>query len=251
MMRRLEVVRPMARGLVDWINAQLKRALPGYCAFCHTAVAGGSPWCVECFADMPWNQSACSLCAEPLPMLSSASSAPRQCGRCLKHPPAQQAAWVPLRYESRVARLIQRYKFSADARAGEVLVQLMLATLSRSPDVGEAVIGVPGHRERTRERGFDHTAWLTKRLAARLKMPVIEAERRRETPSQRGLDRLSRRRNVKRAFTVAQPLPPAVVVVDDVMTTGATLESLAIACREAGARRVTVLAFARTPSARI
>ena len=127
----------------------------------------------------------------------------------------------------------------------------MLATLSRSPDVGEAVIGVPGQHERTRERGFDHTAWLTKRLAARLKMPVIEAERRRETPSQRGLDRLSRRRNVKRAFTVAQPLPPAVMIVDDVMTTGATLESLAIACREAGAQRVTAVAFARTPSARI
>ena len=251
MMRRLEVVRPMARRLVDWINAQLKRALPGYCAFCHTAVADGSPWCAECFADMPWNRSACALCAEPLPMLSSPSSVLRRCGRCLKHPPAQQAAWVPLRYESRVARLIQRYKFSADARAGEVLVQLMLATLSRSPDVGEAVIGVPGQHERTRERGFDHTAWLAKRLAARLKMPVIEAERWRETPSQRGLDRLSRQRNVKHAFTVAQPLPPAVMVVDDVMTTGATLESLAIACREAGARRVTVLAFARTPSARI
>ena len=57
--------------------------------------------------------------------------------------------------------------------------------------------------------------------------------------------------HVKGAFTVAQPLPPAVMIVDDVMTTGATLESLAIACREAGAQRVTAVAFARTPSARI
>ncbi|WP_232823706.1 ComF family protein [Salinicola sp. CPA57] len=147
--------------------------------------------------------------------------------------------------------LIQRYKFSADPRAGEVLIQLMLASLSRGLDLGEAVIGVPGQRERTREQGFDHTAWLTKRLAERLQLPTVEAERLRETPSQRGLDRVSRRRNVKRAFAVNQPLPAAVMIVDDVMTTGATLESLALACRAAGARQITALAFARTPSVRI
>jgi len=251
MLQRLKAMRPMIRELWAWIDAQLKRALPGYCAFCHTAVADGVPWCAECFADMPWNQSACTLCAEPLPMASFAQPAPLRCGRCLRHPPAQTVAWVPLRYEARMTRLIQRYKFSADARAGEVLIQLMLASMNRSPKFGEAVIGVPGQRERTRERGFDHTAWLTKRLAVRLRLPVIEAERLRETPSQRGLDRLSRRRNVKRAFVVNQPLPSAVVIIDDVMTTGATLESLAMACRDAGAQRVTVVAFARTPSMRI
>jgi ComF family protein len=148
-------------------------------------------------------------------------------------------------------RLIQRYKFSADARAGEVLIQLMLSSLNASTGQGGALIGVPGQRERTREQGFDHTAWLTQRLAAHLELPVIEAERARETPSQRGLDRISRRRNVRRAFLVAERLPATVTIVDDVMTTGATLESLASACHEAGAEHVTAMAFARTPSTRI
>ncbi|WP_245392785.1 ComF family protein [Salinicola halimionae] len=148
-------------------------------------------------------------------------------------------------------RLIQRYKFSADARAGEVLIQLMLASLAQGAGLGDALIGVPGHQERTREQGFDHTAWLTRRLAANWKLPVISAERLRETPSQRGLDRISRRRNVRRAFLLAEPLPATVMIVDDVMTTGATLESLAIACRKAGAEHVTAVAFARTPSTRI
>lgn len=148
-------------------------------------------------------------------------------------------------------RLIQRYKFSADARAGEVLIRLMLSSFGSSIEPAGALIGVPGQRERTRQQGFDHTAWLTQRLAAHLELPVIEAERSRETPSQRGLDRISRRRNVKRAFRVAGRLPASVTIVDDVMTTGATLESLAIACREAGAENVTAMAFARTPSTRI
>jgi len=251
MRRGSKILPAVARELLAWINAQLKKALPGYCAFCRVAVADGVPWCADCYAEMPWNHSACRLCAEPLPTASLESMASLRCGRCLRQPPAQTAAWVPLRYEGRMIRLIQRYKFSADARAGEVLIQLMLASLNSSSEQGEALIGVPGQRERTREHGFDHTAWLTQRLAAHLNLPVIEAERSRETPSQRGLDRISRRRNVKRAFLVPQPLPATVMVVDDVMTTGATLESLASACHKAGAEHVTAVAFARTPSTRI
>lgn len=251
MLRCLELMWPLTRRLVNGFNTQLKSALPGYCAFCSVAAEGGLPWCHDCFSDMPWNHGACELCAEPLPSAHAGTRRPRQCGRCLKRRPAQTSSWVPLRYESRVTRLVQRYKFAADPRAGEVLVQLMLASLDRAPELGAAMIGVPGQHERTRERGFDHTAWLTRRLAARLALPVIVAERVREAPSQRGLDRRSRRRNVNRAFVVNRALPVAVTIVDDVMTTGATLDSLARACRDAGAERVTAVAFARTPSARI
>ncbi|WP_240613715.1 double zinc ribbon domain-containing protein [Salinicola acroporae] len=251
MLRCLEIMWPLTRKSLGGIGAQLKRALPGYCAFCSAAAEEGLPWCSDCFSDMPWNQGACELCAEPLPTTRAGTLRPRQCGRCLKRRPQQTSSWVPLRYESRVTRLVRRYKFAADPRAGEVLVQLMLASLDRAPELGSAMIGVPGQHERTRERGFDHTAWLTGRLAARLALPVIAAERVREAPSQRGLDRRSRRRNVMRAFVVNRPLPAAVTIVDDVMTTGATLDSLASACRDAGAERVTALAFARTPSSRI
>lgn len=254
MSRNKRVLVSVARHCLAWVNGQLARALPGYCAFCHASVADGVPWCADCHADMPWNDRACLRCAEPLPPSTVALVSPH-CGRCLKRPPTQAAAWVPLRYEARMIRLIQRYKFSADARAGEVLIRLMISSLDRAagfdPAGLDAVVGVPGQRERTRERGFDHTAWLARRLAERLDLPVVEATRIRETPTQRGLDRLSRRRNVKRAFALTQPLPPAVLIVDDVMTTVATLESLAQACREAGAARVTALAFARTPSVRI
>lgn len=254
MSRRKSTFASVIRRCLVWIDGQLASALPGYCAFCHARVAEGVPWCPDCHADMPWNDCACQRCAEPLPLSVMTQVSPL-CGRCLKRSPVQAAAYVPLRYEARMVRLIQRFKFSADARAGEVLIRLLESSLDRNPGLDstsfDAIVGVPGQRERTRERGFDHTAWLTGRLAERLDLPVIEATRVRETPTQRGLDRLARRRNVKGAFALTRQLPPAVLVVDDVMTTGATLVSLALACRHAGAARVTVLAFARTPSVRI
>ncbi|AXY40849.1 ComF family protein [Halomonas sp. JS92-SW72] len=75
----------------------------------------------------------------------------------------------------------------------------------------------------------------------------MQARRCRDTPSQRGLDRDERRRNLNRAFVIEAALPPRVALLDDVMTTGATLEALASACRAAGAREVEAWAVARTP----
>ncbi|WP_251978516.1 ComF family protein [Salinicola avicenniae] len=234
----------MAR-LVNTINAQLRRALPGYCAFCLGPVRGDHPWCEGCLVEMPWNTSACWRCAEPLPSVAGGDRT--LCGRCLKRPPAQVRSLAPWRYEGRMVRLVQRYKFGAEAWAGEVMIQLMVVALANAALRVDAVIGVPGHRERTRQQGFDHVAWLTRRLAGRLELPLIEARRRRETPSQRGLDRQHRRRNLRGAFALSQALPKRVMIIDDVMTTGATLDALARACLDAGAEEVVALAFARTP----
>ncbi len=239
----------------------VRQALPGYCAFCLTPVGGSQPWCASCYAALPWNRHACRRCGEPMPASTVTAV---DCGRCLKSPPAFDASLVPLRYESHLTQLIHRFKFSADPRAGEILVRLLASayhfeasssfgmSFNEAPRVASPVIvGVPGQRARTRERGFDHVGWLTQRLAGRLQLPVCHAIRQRETPTQRGLDRRERQRNVKAAFVMEQELPNVVVVLDDVMTTGATLHSLAVACHSAGAKRVVGVACARTPSGRI
>ncbi|MFG6178997.1 ComF family protein [Halomonas sp. THAF12] len=225
----------------DW----LRRALPGRCAFCLAACEPGSPWCGDCHAALPWNRMACPTCAEPLPATLLATMAPRPCGHCLRRPPAFQRARVPLRYEDEVAGLMQRFKFNASPRAGTLLLALLEEGLAgvASP---QALIAVPLHPRRARERGFDQGRWLAERLAARLEVPLIMARRRKDTPSQRGLDRGGRRGNLRRAFDVAAPLPPRVALLDDVMTTGATLDALARACRRAGAEEIEAWAIART-----
>lgn len=230
----------------DW----LRRALPGRCAFCLAACAPGRPWCGDCHAALPWNRSACPVCAEPLPATLLATTGPRPCGHCLRRPPAFERARVALRYEGEVAGLMQRFKFHASPRAGTLLVTLLEEGLEESRvdvEPPQALMPVPLHPRRARERGFDQGRWLAERLAARLEVPLVMARRKKDTPSQRGLDRRGRRGNLRGAFHVPETLPPRVALLDDVMTTGATLDALARACRRAGAEEVEVWAVARTP----
>lgn len=226
------------------VDCVLRRALPGPCTFCLAQTLPGEPWCAACFATLPWNNHACVQCAQPQP-----EAVPGVCGRCLRHPPPFVRSRVGLRYEGEVAALMQRFKFLAEPRAGTVLVTLMqasLAGLDRS-QLPQALLALPRHADRARERGFDQAEWLTTRLARQLELPCFTARRVRQTPTQRGLDRQARRRNLRGAFVVDVPLPERVAVVDDIMTTGASLQALTDACLVAGADEVEAWAVARTP----
>ncbi len=234
------------RRLWHRVEGMLRTAMPGRCDFCLAAATPGYPWCSACFESLGWNTPACPGCAEPQP---PGSLEGRRCGRCLVRRPAYQRAWVPLRYEDEVARLMQRFKFHASPRAGAVLMELFMSSLPeaavRHP---QALMPVPLHRQRARERGFDQAEWLARRVARRLGLPLCLAQRCQATPTQRGLGRDERFRNLQQAFRVEGPLPSRLTLIDDVMTTGATLDALAAACLAAGATEVEVWAFARTPA---
>ncbi|MCG6656414.1 ComF family protein [Halomonas campisalis] len=225
------------------VDHALRLALPGRCAFCLAPGVAGQPWCSACFETLPWNLPACPCCAEPQP---PGALAGRRCGRCLVEPPGFDRTRAPLRYQGEVAALMRRFKFHASPRAGSVLLALFTArlTLEAPP---QALLAVPLHPRRARARGFDQADWLACRLARRLGIVLIRARRRRDTRSQRGLDRRERSRNLRDGFVVDRPLPLRVALVDDVMTTGATLNALAVACRRAGAQDIEAWAMARTP----
>ncbi|MDI5921935.1 ComF family protein [Halomonas sp. LR5S13] len=248
--RLTDSLRPGAVMSTSWqakVDGWLGRALPGRCVFCLTPLPGDAPWCEACVSELPWNPSACPGCAEPQP----GAAWGRRCGRCLRRPPAFDGAWVPLRYDAEVAGLVQRFKFDASPRAGRVLLELMKEGLP--PAVRgwpEALVPVPLHPRRARERGFDQARWLAARLGRQLRCPLVLAQRTRDTRTQRGLDRGERRRNLRGAFRLPAGLPRRVALVDDVMTTGATLDALAMACRQAGAEEVQAWAVARTPAGR-
>ncbi len=268
----------------EWLSVVdrwLRFALPGHCAFCLGETPPGAHWCNACAATLPWNTLACVGCAEP--MAETLMSGSRRldgairCGACLTQTPAFDSAWVPLRYEQEVMRLVQAFKFSASPRAGTLLLSLIEAGLTERREEGaeerheerlekgseggtaestvssafgrrpDAVIPVPLHPRRARERGFDQADWLGRRLARRLGVPCMTAQRVRMTPTQRGLPRKARRANLRNAFMIERPLPAHVVLLDDVMTTGATFDALAKACRAAGAQRIEAWAVARTP----
>lgn len=231
----------LSTSIVPWVDRVLRHALPGRCAFCLGPAGRQAPWCHDCLLALPWNLPACPRCGEPQP----GQGLGRSCGACLRRAPAFDLTRAPLRYEGEVSGLIRAFKFHASPRAGSVLLELFWRSLSTTPV--EALVAVPLHDRRARQRGFNQAQWLARRLATRLDLPLIEAGRVRDTLSQRGLDRPARRANLRRAFRVEARLPARIALVDDVMTTGATLDALAMACRQAGAEVIEAWTLARTP----
>jgi ComF family protein len=241
---RLRVSRRLSTVSLSRVDDFLRRALPGRCAFCLGPPARGRPWCAACHLALPWNLPACPGCAEP----QGGQRVARRCGRCLAAPSGFVRARVPLRYEDAVTGLVRRFKFEASPRAGALLLALLEGALDDEARAWpQALVAVPLHSGRARARGFDQADWLARRLARHLGLPLGHAERLRDTPSQRGLSRRERRANLRAAFRVTPGLPSRVALVDDVMTTGATLDALAAACHRAGAVEVEAWAVARTP----
>lgn len=200
--------------------------------------------CPACFRDLPWNDHACAQCAQPLPPLPSAI-----CGACARKPPRFDAAWVAFHYAWPVDRLLHRFKFRGHLANGRTLALALGEYLDlRAAPRPDLIVPVPLHRRRLTARGFNQAGEIARVLGHFLDVPVAhDAVRRiRATPAQRGLGRSARRSNLRGAFDCTRRFDDRhVAVVDDVITTGSTCETLARALKQAGAARVDVYALAR------
>ena len=220
----------------------LDRVWPGHCLACgETADAGDL--CPACRHALPRNRSACARCGLPMAVPADA------CADCLRHPPPLTATVAAFRYDAPFDRLLPRFKFHEDLAAGRVCSRAM-AAIVREAARPDALVPVPLHRARLRRRGFDQALELAKPLARELALPLRTdlLRRVRDTAPQSRLDAPARRRNLRRAFAVdvrAGELPAHIALVDDVMTTGATLHAAAHALLHAGAVRVDAWVCAR------
>lgn len=153
-------------------------------------------------------------------------------------------------YAPPLDRLLPRFKFHGDLAAGRLLAALMCETAPRFPR-DAALVPVPLHRRRLRQRGYDQALELAKPLARACARPLRDdlLRRARATAAQSRLHADQRKRNLRNAFSVnaGVALPASVVLVDDVMTTGATLHAAAKALRKAGVARVEAWVCARVP----
>lgn len=215
---------------------------PPLCLVCGlTALAGDL--CGGCAGDFPANRSCCTRCGLPLALPVAL------CGHCLQRPPPFERAYIPFRYGPPLDGLVTRFKFGANLAAGRVLAEQWLACEPRAPELaGHVVVPVPLHRNRLRQRGFNQSLELAKRIARTLALPLARdaLERRRDTVAQSELGAAERRRNVLGAFAASSDVTGRrVALVDDVVTTGATAVACAIALRRAGAQAVTLVAMAR------
>jgi ComF family protein len=230
--------------LIRWV-------LPAACLVCGERGDGEADLCHACRTDLPWNDSACARCALPLPAPAPA------CGACLTDPPPLSAAWAALRYEAPIDRLLPRFKFHAGLAEGRLLAALMAERLPAGLlDGVDLVVPMPLHRTRLGRRGYNQALELALPLLRSTPRPLaVDALRRvRATPPQSELDAAGRRRNVRGAFEAdaSRVQGRCVLLVDDVITTGATIAEAAQTLIRAGAREVRALAVARAlrPGAR-
>jgi ComF family protein len=178
------------------------------------------------------------------------------CGECQKHPPFFDSVQTPWVYGFPVDALITRFKHHGKWPLGRLLGMLLSHHLQNAfadglprPDV---LLPVPLGKQRLRQRGFNQAGMLADWLHPRLDVPVDAdlLRRERETDAQQELDAAARQRNLRNAFVLTNPSAVAgkhLALVDDVLTTGATANSLARLLKKAGAARVDVYCLARTP----
>ncbi len=244
--------------MVDGLWQCLQFALlPAHCLLCGQGSADRRDLCSACAADLAPNRSACARCALPL------ATPAALCGECLKREPPFDAAFAPFLYAHPLDLLMTKLKFGHSLAAGRVLAEVWIESLREALRAGsltslpDAIVPVPLHSARLRERGYNQTLELAKPLARAFGVALMPdlLRRTRATAAQANLDAASRRRNLRGAFAAGANLlspgaPAHVVVLDDVMTTGTTLRECARTLKRAGTARVDVWALARAPHRR-
>lgn len=217
--------------------------LPPACTLCGGRTAGAL-LCAACTADLPWNTSACPGCA--LPQAQGVL-----CPACLHRPRAFDAACAAFTLAAPVQQGIHGLKYQAQFLQANLLAQAFAQHLQQQSHTSpQLIVPVPLHWRRQWWRGYNQSIELAKMIGKALGIAVDAkaAKRLRATPDQIGQSAAQRRRNLKGAFVVSERVAGLdIALLDDVMTTGATLEELAQACKAAGAARVDAWAIARQP----
>ena len=225
--------------------------LPARCLLCNTPVGAAqtpSGLCEACVLTLPWLNKACARCALPI---SSPSETPQLCGNCQHNPPAFTKCHTLFHYQYPVDQMITRLKFQhkllyANA-LGELLSQHIQFHYQHLP-LPDVIIPVPLHKKRLRERGFNQAEEIARCCANRLNLKIEPrlCWRHKHTAHQPGLSAKQRRRNLKDAF-YCQPFKTGtrIALVDDVMTTGTTLNELSRCLKKNGCSEVHLWCVAR------
>lgn len=217
----------------------------GRCYLCRGA-SGRESICAACTTDLPRLPAArCPRCALP-------AADGLTCGRCLAHPPSFDSTVAAFAYAFPADVLVQGLKFRGELALAPLLGAALAGEIDSAHEAArhaDLIVPVPLHPARLAKRGYNQSMEIARTLARQLRLPVAAdvCTRLRDTPAQVELPWKDRVGNVRGAFSCRRSLESCVVaVVDDVMTTGATLGELAATLKQFGARRVVNWVVART-----
>lgn len=227
---------------IRWFS-QLARHVPSQCAVCHSWPS--QPVCEACVNLFAQPRTRCRSCALPVPAEQV------QCGACLTDAPPLDAAFAAVTYAYPWSQLVIEFKFQQHPGWARRMALLMRSApwVELALEAADLVLPMPLSRQRLQERGFNQALLLARALAP-AKTQAQLLLRVQDTPAQSTLSRAARLRNVQHAFAVdpwqhASVHGKRVVLVDDVMTSGASLAAAARTVRQAGAAHITAVVFAR------
>lgn len=212
------------------------------CLLCGEASCTDHFLCAPCHKDLPGLSSAsCPQCA--LPSLNG-----HACGHCLRSPPAFDRTYAPFSYEYPVDAMLQRYKYQHKLNMTAYFADAIASTVTpgQQPDL---LIPMPLHPLRLRERGYNQSLEIARHLGKCFSIPLdfSSCQRTTLTPPQASLPLKARVKNMKRAFDCKRRFDGLrIALIDDVMTTGASLNELAKTLKAAGAAHVECWVVART-----
>ena len=234
---------------MDKVDISLKQARrwlwPRSCLLCQARAAAGKDLCAACDRSLPRVQAACPCCGAPGAVVGTTAL----CGECQKHPPAYDGTRAVFRYATPVDRLIQHLKYHGRLELSRVLGGYLAEHMPILDDpLPDVIVPVPLHVSRLRERGYNQALEMARNVAGQLRVPLDRhgTQRIRPTAPQTELPRDQRRKNMRDAFTASQAFAgQRIAIVDDVMTSGHTVNALAECLRRSGAREVRVWVVAR------
>ena len=240
--------------LIGWCRQALRFVLPVECCACgHSLGTDPVPFfCTACWQTIrPLQHPVCARCDQPFASQAATTYTPNhQCQQCQEQPPEFQRAWTLFPYLSPLREAICSFKYRGKHTLARPLARLMISALPSEIDV-DVIIPVPLHPTRLRAREFNQSLLLADQLSRHLIRPVSPTQlvRIAATDPQTTLTRQARLRNLRKAFEVRRPqdlVEKRILLVDDVFTTGTTLNECAKTLRKAGSGPVFALTLART-----
>ncbi len=240
--------------LLGWCRQALRFVLPVDCVGCGLLL-GSDPvpfFCRGCWERIaPLKGPACARCDQPFVSHAATSFTPdHQCQHCLERPPAYDRAWTLFPYLPPLQDAICAFKYRGKYALAKPLASLMIHALPPTLEA-DVILPVPLHPSRLRAREYNQSLLFADRIGRHLRTPVWPSAlvRLLATDPQTTLSRQERLRNLRQAFSVRQPEAVAgkrVLLIDDVYTTGTTVNECAKVLKKAGAASVRVLTLART-----
>ena len=232
--------RHLTRTLLELVSTVFQAE---YCQYCGIEVSQNQALCHHCDQQLPRIVNPCQICAMPNP------GSGEICANCLLNPPRWQSLFAAFQYRDQIRQFIMRLKYAEATWVARLLCNSAASPVDYESLKPEVLLPVPLHPDRLHERGYNQAAEIASQWSARFDLPVDYAALKRVKPteSQSGLDARQRRKNLRQAFCYKPAtLYRHVTIVDDVVTTGATIDEITKLLHQSGVEYVEVWALART-----